>query len=275
MAHSGVPRIRVGEREVAYDDPWADEAGRLPVVCVHGSSFGRGTWQPCVPWIGAAGAAVSYRPIALDQPGHGGSSGPACTSVEELAGHLAGFVDALALPRPFALLGHSLGGAVVQRYLRDRPDDVCALGLVSTTPRFTVPPATLAAWKAQGSAFSDERLDAIVSPTASAAIRQVVLAARRDTTIEALHGDLDAIAGWSNPDWLAIRVPTLVVTADADTAGIRDYATHWVAGLADGRLAVIEGAGHMMPIEQPEATARAIVEWLDVVVAGGAMPKGT
>ena len=272
VAHSGVPRIRVGEREVAYDDPWADEPGRLPVVCVHGSSFGRGTWQPCVPWIGATEA---YRPIALDQPGHGGSSGPACTSVEQLAGHLAGFVDALALPRPFVLLGHSLGGAVVQRCLLDRPDDVCALGLVSTTPQFTVTPETLAAWKAQGSAFSDERLDAIVSPTASDAIRREVLAARRDTTIEALHGDLDAIAGWSNPDWLAIRVPTLVVTADADTAAIRDYATQWVAGLAAGRLAVIEGAGHMMPIEQPEATARAIVEWLDMVIAGGATPKGT
>ncbi len=272
MAHSGVPGIRVGEREVAYDDPWAGEPGRLAVVCVHGSSFGRGTWQPCVPWIGATGA---YRPIALDQPGHGDSSGPVCTSVDALAGHLAAFVDALALPRPFALVGHSLGGAVVQRYLGERPDDVCALGLVSTTPQFTVTPETLASWKAQGTGFSEERLDAIVSPGASDAIRLEVLAARRETTIEALHGDLDAIAGWANPAWLAIAVPTLLVTADADTAAIRDYARQWVAGLAAGRIAVIEGAGHMMPIERPEATARAIVEWLDAVLAGEMPPKGT
>ncbi len=197
------------------------------MLCVHGSSFGRGTWQPCLPWLGAIGPPA-YRPIAIDQPGHGGSSGPACHSVEELAGHVAGFVDALALPRPFVLLGHSLGGAVAQWYLRHRPDDVCALGLVSTTPRFTVTPDTLARWKAEGSAFSDERLDAIVRPTASAATPGCGLAARADTTLDALHGDLDAIAGWHNPDWLAIPVPTLVVTADADTPAIRDYAPQWV-----------------------------------------------
>ncbi len=263
MAHFGVPRIGVGQREVAYDDPWAGEPGRLPVVCVHGSSFGRGTWASVLPWLGELGP---YRPIALDQPGHGASSGPACTSVPELGAHLAAFVDALALPRPFALLGHSLGGAVAQWYQRAHADDLVALGLVSTTPQFTVPPDTLAAWKAAGDRFSAERLDAIVSPLASDDVRTQVLAARIDTTLEALHGDLDAIAGWANPHWLEIGVPTLVVTADADTPAIQDYARQWVAGLAHGTLASIPAAGHMMPIEQPEATARVIVEWLDAVV---------
>lgn len=248
---------------MAYDDPWADEPTRLPVVCVHGSSFGRGTWQPCLPWLGALGP---YRPIALDQPGHGGSSGPACRSVAELGANVAAFVDALGLSRPFTLVGHSLGGAVAQWYQRERPADVLALALVSTTPQFTVTPDTLAAWKAEGTEYSDARLDAIVSPHASSATRAEVLAARAATTLDALHGDLDAIAGWTNPNWLTIAVPTLVVTADADTPAIRAYAAEWVAGLADGALAEIPAAGHMMPIEQPEATARAIVEWLDRVV---------
>lgn len=258
-----MPWIGVGEREVAYDDPWADEPERLPVVCVHGSSFGRGTWQACVSWIGALGW---YRPIAFDQPGHGGSSGPACASVPELGAHLAALVDALDIPRPFALMGHSLGGAVAQWYQRAHPDDIAALGLVSTTPQFTVPPETLGAWKAAGGEFSAERLDAIVSPVASEEVRMLVLAARAATTLEALHGDLDAIAGWANPDWLTISVPTLVITADADTASIQERARLWAAGLEHGALASITAAGHMMPIEQPEATARAIVEWLDAVV---------
>ena len=103
------------------------------------------------------------------------------------------------------------------------------------------------------------RLDAIVSPAATAATRLRVLAARADTTLDALHGDLDAIAGWDNPEWLAIPVPTLVVTADADTPAIQAYAREWAAGLAHGTLASIPSAGHMMPIEQPEATVRAII----------------
>lgn len=264
-------RVRVGDRDVEYDDPWGGDAARLPVVCVHGSSFGRGTWQPCLPWLAASGA---YRPIAVDQPGHGGSSGPACRSVDELGTHLGGVVDALGLGRPFALMGHSLGGAVAQWYQRRWPADVCALGLVSTTPQFTVTAAALTAWKAEGTGFSEARLDAIVSPAASAGTRLRVLAARADTTLEALHGDLDAIAGWANPDWLTIPVPTLVVTADADTPAIREYARRWVDGLPDGALAEIEGAGHMMPVEQPEATARAIVAWLDGVLARQAAEGG-
>jgi len=257
-----MPRIPVGARVVEYDDPWSHDPTRLPVLCVHGSSFGRGTWQPCLGGIGASGA---YRPIAFDQPGHGGSTGPVCRSVEELGAHLAAVADALALRRPFVLLGHSLGGAVAQWYQRHHPDAVAALGLVSTTPQFTVTPDTLAAWKAEGTGFSAARLDAIVAPTASVATRRRVLAARAATTLAALHGDLDAIAGWRNPDWLAIPVPTLVVTADADTPAIRAHAREWAVGLAHGTLASIPSAGHMMPIEQPAATARAIVEWLDAV----------
>jgi pimeloyl-ACP methyl ester carboxylesterase len=92
------------------------------------------------------------------------------------------------------------------------------------------------------------------------------MAARAETTLDALHGDLDAIAGWRNPGWLAIEVPVLVVTADADTPAIQDYARRWSDGLPRAVFASIPRAGHMMPIEQPELTAAVIVEWLDHVL---------
>ena len=264
MTQSGVARIKVGDREIAYDDPCAHDAdGRVALVCVHGSSFGRGTWQPCLPALASTGR---YRPIALDQPGHGGSSGPACRAVDELGTTVSGFVDALDVPRPFVYLGHSLGGAVGQWYQQQHPEDVAALGLISTSPGFTVDAETLARWKADGLDYPVERLEAIVSPAADAETRARVMAARADTTIDALHGDLDAIAGWQNPGWLAIDIPVLVVTADADTPAIQDYARRWADGLPRATFASIPTAGHMMPIEQPELTAGVIVEWLDAVL---------
>jgi len=209
-------------------------------------------------------------PIALDQPEHGGSSGPACTSVEELGRNLAGFVDALEVPRSLVLLGHSLGGAVAQWYVGRRPDDIVALGLVSTLPQFTVDAPTLARWKADGLAYPRERLDAIVHPDASFTVRAQAMAARAETTLAALHGDLDAIASWSNPDWRTIPLPTLVVSADADSPAVLAAAHDWAEGLPRGAFARIPRAGHMMPIEQPESTARAIVDWLDVALDGAA-----
>jgi pimeloyl-ACP methyl ester carboxylesterase len=252
----GGARIQVGEREIAYDDPCVDDAaGRVVLLCVHGSSFGRGTWQPCLPLLAATGR---YRPIALDQPGHGGSSGPVCHSVEELGTNVAAFVDALALPRPLVYLGHSLGGAVGQWYQQRFPDAVSALGLISTSPGFTVSAETLARWKADGLHYPVERLDGIVSPDADAGSRSRVMDARANTTI-------DAIAGWHNPAWLDIDVPVLVVTADADTPAIQDYARRWADGLPRATFASIPRAGHMMPIEQPELTTRAILDWLDAL----------
>jgi pimeloyl-ACP methyl ester carboxylesterase len=93
------------------------------------------------------------------------------------------------------------------------------------------------------------------------------MAARAATTLDGLHADLDAIAGWHNPDWLDISIPTLVVTADSDTGAIQDFARQWAAGLPRATFASIPRAGHMMPIEQPELTTAVIVEWLDSVIA--------
>jgi len=233
------------------------------LLCVHGSSFGRGTWQPCLPTLAATGR---YRPIALDQPGHGESSGPACRSVAELGANVAAFVDALELARPLVYLGHSLGGAVGQWVQQQRPSDVRALGLVSTSPGFTVDDDTLARWKADGLDYPAARLDAIVSPETDEPARARVLAARAATTLQALHGDLDAIAAWQNPAWLDIDVPVLVVTADADTPAIQDFARRWAEGLPRATFASIPRAGHMMPIEQPELTAGVILDWLDEVL---------
>jgi pimeloyl-ACP methyl ester carboxylesterase len=263
-----VPTIAVDGRRIEYRDP-VGPAGRdpgrptaaWPVVLVHGSSFGRGTWTGCLDALAASGR---YRPIAYDAPEHGGSSGPPAPSVGELAAVLAGLVDALALPRPFALLGHSLGGAVAQRHLAERPSDVAALGLVSTSPRFTVDGPTLARWKADGLAYPRERLRAIISPHADAAVEERVLAARAETTLAGLHADLDALAGWDGRDRsLAITVPTLVIAGEFDSPAMVEHAARWGGALADVTVAVIEDTGHMMTIERPEATAAAIVGWLD------------
>jgi pimeloyl-ACP methyl ester carboxylesterase len=257
---------RIGyDASLAFDDPFGHDTDRVPVVCVHGSSFGRATWQPCLPTLGASGR---YRPIAFDQPGHGESTGAPARSVEALGAHVEALVRSLRLPRPFALVGHSLGGAVSQWYQRRHPADVAALGLISTSPGFTVDAETLARWKADGLDYPDERLDAIVAPEADAGTRARVMDARAATTLDALHGDLDAIAGWQNPDWLTIDVPVLVMTADADTPAIQDYARRWADSLPRATFASIPRAGHMMPIEQPELTAGVIVEWLDDVLEG-------
>jgi pimeloyl-ACP methyl ester carboxylesterase len=59
-----------------------------------------------------------------------------------------------------------------------------------------------------------------------------------------------------------ITAPTLVVAGSADRFTPRAHADAYTAGIAGARLAVIEGAGHMVPMERPEEFTAAVREFL-------------
>ncbi len=103
------------ERVLEHDDAaatvveqWGTRGPLL--VCVHGITSGRKTWARFAEHF-----ADRYRVVAYDQRGHGdahGVPGPMTLerSLRDLANVLALYDDA-----PFALVGHSWGGAVVVR----------------------------------------------------------------------------------------------------------------------------------------------------------------
>lgn len=78
-----------------------------PLALVHGITEARALWDQIV-----APLAERYRVIRVDLRGHGESSPASSGALAELAGDVAAVIAALALERP-ALVGHSLGGAVV------------------------------------------------------------------------------------------------------------------------------------------------------------------
>jgi pimeloyl-ACP methyl ester carboxylesterase len=71
----------------------------------------------------------------------------------------------------------------------------------------------------------------------------------------------------SRPDsrpWLAaIAVPTLVLTGAKDAICPRELQEELVAGIPGARHAVVEGAGHMAPLEEPAAVAAELNTWLE------------
>jgi pimeloyl-ACP methyl ester carboxylesterase len=80
--------------------------------------------------------------LAVDLPGHGGSTGPALRSVPAYAAAVAAWCEEAGLaPAPVA--GHSMGGAVALWMALEHPGLVSALGLVSTGARLRVSPDLL------------------------------------------------------------------------------------------------------------------------------------
>jgi pimeloyl-ACP methyl ester carboxylesterase len=246
-----------GTNRIAYEDPVGPGGDRLPVVLVHGSSVHRAIWDPVI-----AALRDRFRPVSFDHPGHGQSSLPASSSAEALTDVLEGLHAALGIARS-ALIGFSLGGAVAQLFHARHPDQLAALGLISTAPHFGLPDELVARWRGDPAGYAEDESSLSLAPTASAEARARVTALRGGITPEGQAADLSACASWSNRSGLAgIACPLLVMTASHDIPGLKQQAEQWASGVPRASLVEIAEAGHFMLIEQPEASAAAIRDWL-------------
>lgn len=260
MIVHGTSYVQVGDRSIAYETRRQAEGG-VAVVLVHGSSTDRRFWRPMLPHLGEG-----HRLVAFDNPGHGQSGLPALKDIDDGVDVTRGLITALGLGR-VVLVGHSMGGAIVQRYQRRHPEDVMAVALVSTAPCFALPGDLVERWLGDAVAYRREEAAMVTAPDCSDDIRAQLLSMRDAITVEGQRSDLLTCAAWDDTDhWDEIAVPALLITAAADTPLFRDAATQWHRALSDrATLVEIPDAGHMMAVEQPSATGNALTEWLDMV----------
>lgn len=119
--------LEVDGLAVTYND-----AGRhrgIPLVLVHGFTGSKEDFDPVLDEL-----ATARRVIAVDLPGHGGSPGPDDPAGYGLAytgAWILRFVDELGL-EDFHLLGHSMGGLVVQRTAATASQRLRSLILMAT-----------------------------------------------------------------------------------------------------------------------------------------------
>lgn len=118
--------LMVNGQKVSYVQQGSGE----PIVMVHGLAASLHDWDDLMPELASAG----YAGYALDILGHGESEKPLHTadySVENTYAHFAAWVEALHLPKPFTLIGHSLGAGLSMLYAYRNPQHVKALVIVN------------------------------------------------------------------------------------------------------------------------------------------------
>jgi pimeloyl-ACP methyl ester carboxylesterase len=109
----------------------ASSASRPAVVFVHGIGGSAAIWERQIPSFEAAG----FLAVALDLPGYGAREPVQSMDFEMLAADVEAQLDARGLSKP-VLVGHSMGGMVVQTALRRRPDGYRAAVLACTSSAF-------------------------------------------------------------------------------------------------------------------------------------------
>lgn len=187
-------------------------------------------------------------------------------------GAMATLVLAEAPPR-FALLGHSMGARVALEVVRQAPERVTRLALVSTGVHLPSPEEAPKRHKLRdlGRAYGMAALvDAWLPPMVARARREdpAFMAPLRTMCIEAglarFEAQIAALLGRREVESLLPRIacPTLVAVGSEDGWSPPDQHEAIAALIPGARLAVVEGAGHMLPVEAPEAFNQIIAGWL-------------
>jgi 3-oxoadipate enol-lactonase/4-carboxymuconolactone decarboxylase len=218
-------------------------------------------WDRQVPEL-----TKQWRVFRFDLPGHGGAPARPAGSVGELAARLLATLDSLGVQR-FGYAGCALGGAIGIELALRHPERLASLAVVAASPRF----GTADEFRQRGVIVRTNGLDPIArtSPdrwftggfaAAQPAITEWAVQMVRTTDPGCYIAACEALASFDVRAELGrVGVPTLVLVGSDDQVTGPAEARTLVAGIPDARLAVVPGASHLVPVEQPAAVTDLLV----------------
>jgi 3-oxoadipate enol-lactonase / 4-carboxymuconolactone decarboxylase len=232
-------------------------------VLVLGPSLGTTwhMWDRQVPEL-----TGQWRVFRFDLPGHGGAPAHPANSVASLAERVLATLDGIGVAR-FGYAGCALGGAIGAELALRHPERVASLALIACSPRF----GTADEFRQRGVVVRSHGLDPIARAAperwftpgfaaAQPAITEWAVQMVRTTNPGCYIAACEALAGFDiRPQLASIGVPTLVLVGSEDRVTGPAEARTLVAGIPDARLALVPGASHLAPVEQPAAVTDLLV----------------
>lgn len=268
-----MPFAHFDSRQIHYTDTGvADDKPTL--LFIHAYTCNGSLWREMVDRFSAR-----YRCLALDLPGHG-QSDPAqkATDMTYLADWSVAVLDHAGVDRAH-VCGLSIGGMICQHLGLRHPERLLSLTLACTTGRLA--PDAIPIW--------DERLEEIANKGVWAQIGETMERWYGDGLLGKFRpSDLDPVARMiattSVPGALtcgqaikahdvldqlrSMSVPTLVVGADKDLSFPFEHPRALHEAISGSQLVMLDNAGHMAPIQVPDAFAEALVTFYDTFGGG-------
>ena len=225
-----------------------------PVVVLHGGLCS-------IAFMGGeieALAAQSYRVIAIDSRGHGGSTNTAPVPTYEM---LTDDVVAVMDSRRVAsadIVGWSDGGIIgldLARRYPDRVRKVVAFGANHTPPPDGADPKMT-------QEFKEAKADAAMFlPLRYVYEKNSPTPAKWPELFERERAMVFAGPNWSLTDLGAIRAPVLLLNGEHDLV-LLPYATGMKNAIPGARLEIVRGEGHELPVANPAAANRILLAFL-------------
>ena len=247
-------------------DIFADDVGNgAPLVLVHGFLGSSEMWRPQLNFF-----KDNFRVIAPALPGFGSSSAVnSCDSIECMAKTILNLLDKKKIKK-FNLLGHSMGGMIVQEMVKLADEKILKLICYGTGPRGNIP------GRFETIDVSREKLKTNgLSKTAYRIAKTWFVEedkskyfylceeAGKQTSLEAADNALVAMKNWSGIENLKnIKNETLIIWGDQDKAYNFNQVETLKENITNSDLRIVDGCSHNVHLEKPDEFNTIVSEFL-------------
>ncbi|MBS4200777.1 alpha/beta hydrolase [Bacillus sp. FJAT-49732] len=254
-----MPFINLRRKKVYYEEIEQYQSD-ITILFIHGGGGNHYIWKEHVNAF-----SENNNVIVFDLPGHGQSEGPAFSSIREYADIVYEFASSYLEGKKVVLVGHSMGGAIVQQMAVDGLNQIKGIVIVATGAKLEIPQEFLE--QVRKGEFTQESFLAGFSPKTSETVHQKVGNCLAQTPVDSTIQDFEALNEYDLSKSLdKINVPTLVIVGEDDILTPLELSHFLHESIPSSNLTVIPDAGHYVMSEQPEAFQKHVKSFINKLI---------
>ena len=242
-----------------------DEGKGFPLVLVHGFLGSSKMWKPQIDFF-----KDHFRIITPDLPGFGKSNkAKSHNSIQSIANLLINRLEEKKINK-FHLLGHSMGGMIVQEMAKKVGDKISKLVCYSTGPRGEMPGRFETVDESRKNLQKNglETMARNIAKTwfikgENAKYFDVCIETGKQTSMEAVDNSLVAFKNWNGVDTLKnIKNETLIIWGDQDKSYNFEQVQTLEKNIENSKLIIFKNCAHNVHLEQPDQFNKTIKDFL-------------
>jgi len=243
-----------------------DEGKGFPLVLIHGFLGSSKMWEPQIKFF-----KDHFRVITPDLPGFGKSNkAKSHNNIQSIANLLLDCLDEKKIDK-FYLLGHSMGGMIVQEMAKISGNKIIKLICYSTGPRGEMPGRFETVDQSREN-LKKNGLEITAKNIAKtwfvkgeeAEYFDICIEAGKQLSIETVDNALVAFKNWDGVETLKnIKNETLIVWGNKDKSYNLDQVQTLNKNIPNSSLFIFEGCAHNVHLEKPEEFNRTILNYLN------------
>ena len=243
-----------------------DEGKGFPLVLLHGFLGSSKIWKPQIDFF-----KDHFRVITPDLPGFGKSNKAKLhKNIKSMSNLILECLKEKKINK-FHLLGHSMGGMIVQEMAKKEGDKISKLICYSTGPRGEMP----GRFETIDQSRENLKKKGLESTTRSIAKTwftlgdkakhfELCIQSGKETSIEAADNCLAVFKSWNGVDNLKhIKNETLIIWGDKDKSYNLTQAKTLEKNISNSSLVIFEGCAHNVHLEKIEEFNRTVFNFIN------------